>query len=202
MRRGALLAAVLVLAGCRLAPSTSDDAVLAEGAPEADAAVLAERHVEKTDRAWRRQLSSKAYRVTRRRRTERAWSGEYVHETTPGTYRCVCCGLPLFRSETKYDARCGWASFQAPIDEAHVVEQGDRRGGVTRTEVRCARCDAHLGHVFGRGPGPGGSRYCVNSVALTLEADPGAPPGVATGGLPPLDAAPRAGLRRATFALG
>ncbi|MHC5011504.1 MAG: peptide-methionine (R)-S-oxide reductase MsrB [Planctomycetota bacterium] len=179
MRRAALrvlLPALLALSSCHAVGEPAGDAVLADGAPEASAERIAAEHVERTDREWRRQLSSKAYRVTRRRQTERAWSGEYVREDAPGTYRCVCCGLALFRSELKYDAKCGWPTFSAPIDDAHVVEHEDRRGGFRRTEVTCARCDAHLGHVFERGPTPESCRYCINSVALVLDEDvPGEP---------------------------
>jgi peptide-methionine (R)-S-oxide reductase len=127
--------------------------------------------VVKSDEEWRKQLSAEEYRVARKAGTERAFTGRYWDEKSKGTYTCICCGEPLFSSETKYESGTGWPSFYAPIDESAVATKEDNSLFMRRTEVVCARCDAHLGHVFPDGPPPTGQRFCLNSVSLDLKKD-------------------------------
>jgi len=124
---------------------------------------------ERTEAEWRQILTDEQFRITRRKDTERAFTGEYWETETPGLYRCVCCGEPLFDSETKFDSGTGWPSFYDIAESSTVTRQPDYSGGLERTEVVCGRCGAHLGHVFDDGPPPTNLRYCINSVSLKLE---------------------------------
>ena len=127
--------------------------------------------VELTDAEWRERLDPERYRVLRQAGTEFAGSGELLHNHADGTYVCGACGLALFGSGTKFESGSGWPSFYAPIDGDAVAEIEDRTHGMTRVEVRCARCDSHLGHVFPDGPRPTGQRYCMNSLSLGFEPE-------------------------------
>jgi peptide-methionine (R)-S-oxide reductase len=127
--------------------------------------------IEKPQEVWRAELTPTEYHVLREKGTERPFSGEYDYVFEPGTYRCAACQAELFRSETKYDSGCGWPAFYAPIGDEAVDEEIDTSHGMVRTEVLCASCGGHLGHVFPDGPAPTGLRYCINSVALKLDAE-------------------------------
>ena len=127
----------------------------------------------KSEEEWRAQLSPLEYHVAREAGTERAFTGRYWNTKTVGTYKCICCDTPLFRSDSKFESGCGWPSFFEPMEGAKLNEILDGSFGMSRTEVRCNNCDAHLGHVFPDGPPPTGLRYCINSVSLMLEPEKG-----------------------------
>jgi len=122
-----------------------------------------------TEDQWRERLSPEQYHILREAGTERAFTGKYEQNKAPGMYACAGCGAPLFMSDTKYNSGSGWPSYTAPISGEAVHEHVDRSHGMTRTEVRCAKCEGHLGHVFPDGPGPEGLRYCINSASLDFK---------------------------------
>ena len=125
--------------------------------------------IHKSEDDWKQQLTPEQYAVTRQRGTEPAFSGAYYHHKTKGTYHCICCENPLFRSEHKFESGTGWPSFTQPSNEGALETKADHSYGMTRVEVTCSHCDAHLGHVFDDGPAPTGQRFCINSLSLRFK---------------------------------
>jgi peptide-methionine (R)-S-oxide reductase len=125
--------------------------------------------ISKSDAQWRAELTPEEFQVARLKGTERAFTGRYWNTTAHGIYRCIGCGTPLFSSDTKFDAGCGWPSYFEPINPDYILQERDTSHGMIRTEVMCAICDSHLGHVFPDGPPPTGLRYCINSLSLKFE---------------------------------
>ncbi len=167
-----VLATTALIVGCNSAPNSNPTAAPAAVNPPAETASPAmNAKITKTDEEWKTQLTPEQYRILREKGTERAFTGEYWNTKTAGTYRCAGCGEVLFESDTKYDSGCGWPSFYAPASKTVIAEAQDNSHFMQRTEVLCAKCGGHLGHVFEDGPQPTGLRYCINSGALAFEPE-------------------------------